>query len=710
LVVKQLLVRSGKVFLKEVPAPVVGPKNVLVRVERSCVSVGTEMAGIKMSGLPLYRRALKQPHHVKRVVQLMRDQGIARIYKQVKGKLDAGLPTGYSAAGVVVAIGSDVEGIAVGDRVACAGAGVANHAEFIDVPVNLSVPIPASLSFDAAATVTLGAIAMQGVRRAQPTLGETIVVVGLGILGQITAQLLSANGCRVIGTDVDPSRIATALENGLDIGINPRDGDLVDRVIKLTDGVGADAVVITAASASSDILAESFQACRKKARVVVVGDVGLNMSRADIYTKELDVLISCSYGPGRYDPVYEEEGSDYPLPYVRWTENRNMGEYLRLLATGRVRLDNMIQEPFPIDQAEEAYGRLSGEGAKPLLVLLKYPERDGATSPVLKVSAPAPIDGRVKMALVGAGGFAQGMHLPNLQKLKDSFDLRTVVSRTGLSAQSAAERFGIATAATDYQTVLDDPQIDLVLIATRHDLHADMTLAALKAGKHVFVEKPLSMTEEGLDAIEAFYAANPNGPLLMTGFNRRFAPAIVAAQAAAKGRTSPMIVNYRMNAGYIPGDHWVHGPHGGGRNIGEACHIYDLFNALTGSRPVDVQAMTIVPASGHWRRDDNFVATIRYADGSVCTLTYTSMGAKNFPKERADIFVDGKVMVLDDYKQLTVTGGKGGWKGLTMEKGQFEELKALAQSFKSKGQWPISLADQLSATRVSYAVQRQLSE
>ncbi|MDI1264398.1 MAG: bi-domain-containing oxidoreductase [bacterium] len=707
---KQLLVRSGKVFLKEVPAPVVGPKNVLVRVERSCVSVGTEMAGIKMSGLPLYRRALKQPHHVKRVIQLMRDQGIARIYKQVKGRLDAGVPTGYSAAGTVVAIGSDVQGIAVGDRVACAGAGIANHAELIDVPVNLSVVIPPSLSFDAAATVTLGAIAMQGVRRAQPTLGETVVVVGLGILGQITAQLLGANGCRVIGTDVDPGRIATARENGLDIGIDARDGNLVERIVKLTDGIGADAVVITAASSSSDILAQSFQACRKKARVVVVGDVGLNMARADIYTKELDVLISCSYGPGRYDPIYEEEGADYPLPYVRWTENRNMSEYLRLLATGRVRLDNMIQEPFPIEQAEEAYGRLSGEGAKPLLVLLKYPPREGAEASVIQVSAPAPVDGRIKMALVGPGGFAQGMHLPNLQKLSDKFDLRTVVSRTGLSAQSAAERFGIATASTDYQSVLDDPSIDLVLIATRHDLHSKMTLAALKAGKHVFVEKPLSMTEEGLDAIEAFYAANPKAPLLMTGFNRRFAPAIVAAQAAARGRTSPMIVNYRMNAGYIPSDHWVHGPHGGGRNIGEACHIYDLFGALTGSQPVDVQATTIVPASGHWRRDDNFVATIRYADGSVCTLTYTSMGAKNFPKERADIFVDGKVMVLDDYKSLTVTGGKGDWKSMTMEKGQYEELKALADAFKSNGQWPISLADQVAATRVSYAVERQLFE
>jgi predicted dehydrogenase/threonine dehydrogenase-like Zn-dependent dehydrogenase len=710
LVVKQLLVRSGRVFLKDVPAPVVGAKNVLVRVERSCVSVGTEMAGIRMSGLPLYRRALKQPHHVKRVIQLMRDQGVARIYRQVKGKLDAGLPTGYSAAGTVVAVGPEVDGFAIGDRVACAGAGVANHAELIDVPVNLSVAIPAQLSFDAAATVTLGAIAMQGVRRAQPALGETIVVVGLGILGQITAQLLGANGCRVIGTDVDPGRIAIALENGLDIGINPGDGDLVERIIKLTDGHGADAVIVTAASASSDILAEAFQACRKKARVVVVGDVGLNMSRSDIYAKELDVLISCSYGPGRYDPVYEEGGADYPFPYVRWTENRNMGEYLRLLASGRVRLDNMIQEPFPIDQAEEAYGRLSGEGQKPLLVLLKYPQRDDAARPVLQVSPPSPIDGRIKMALVGAGGFAQGMHLPNLQKLKDRFDLRTVVSRTGLSARAAAERFGIATAATDYQSVLDDPSIDLVLIATPHDLHAGMTLAALKAGKHVFVEKPLSMTEEGLDAIEAFYAANPKGPLLMTGFNRRFAPAIVAAQAALKNRASPVIVNYRMNAGYIPGDHWVHGPHGGGRNIGEACHIYDLFNALTGSQPVDVHACTIVPASDHWRRDDNFVATIRYADGSICTLTYTSMGAKDFPKERADIFVDGKVMVLDDYKQLTVAGGKGGWKSLTIEKGQLEELKALAGAFKQGNRWPISLEDQLSASRVSYAVERQLSE
>jgi predicted dehydrogenase/threonine dehydrogenase-like Zn-dependent dehydrogenase len=707
--VKQLLVRSGNVFLQEVPAPTVGPRNVLVRVKSSCISVGTEMAGIKMSGLPLYRRALKQPHHVKKALQLMKDQGFARVYKQIKGKLDAGLPTGYSASGEVIEVGSEVTGIKVGDRVACAGAGIANHAEVVDVPVNLTVPVPDGLDYEAAATVTLGAIAMQGVRRTNPTLGETVVVIGLGILGQLTAQLLTASGCRVIGTDIDENRIEIARANGMDIGLNPKDGDIVERIVKLTDGHGADAVVITAASPSSEILAQSFQACRRKARVVVVGDVGLNIARSDIYAKELDFFISTSYGPGRYDPVYEEEGADYPIAYVRWTENRNMEEFLRLLARGRISLANMLKEPFPIDRAEEAYAALRGTGQKPLLVMLTYPERAEATRPALQIAPPAPADGRIKLALVGAGGFAQGMHLPNLQKLKDSYDLRTIVSRTGLSARSAAERFGAPNAATDFKTVLDDPDIDLVLIATRHDLHAGMTLDALRAGKHVFVEKPLAMNEDELAEIEAFYRDNPNGPVLMTGFNRRFSPAVVAAKKVLANRTSPMIVNYRMNAGYIPADHWVHGPQGGGRNIGEGCHIYDLFNALTGSTPVEVNAMSIVPESKYWLRNDNFNATVRYADGSVCTLTYTAMGSKSYAKERADIFVDGKVLTLDDYKQLTVAGGSGGWKGTTMQKGQQEELAALAETLRKGAAWPISLEDQIFATRISFEVEKQIA-
>lgn len=706
---KQLLVRGGKVFLKDVPAPTVGPKNVLVQLERSCVSVGTEMAGVKMSGLPLYRRALKQPHHVKRVLQLMKDQGVARVYKQVKGKLDAGLPTGYSAAGTVIAVGEEVTGIAVGDRVACAGAGIANHAEVIDVPVNLTVLVPEGLSFDAAATVTLGAIALQGVRRSQPTLGETVVVIGLGILGQITAQLLTANGCRVIGTDVDPRRIAVARENGMDIGINPAEGDVVEKIVKFTDGFGADAVIITAGSPSSDILAQAFQACRRKGRVVVVGDVGLNIARSDIYAKELDFFISTSYGPGRYDPAYEEEGADYPLGYVRWTENRNMGEYLRQLASGRISLANMLQAPFDLNEAEAAYERLGNPGEKPLLVLLKYPGGADATAPTLALSSPlAAKSGRIGLALVGAGGFAQAMHLPNLAKLNGAFDLRTIVSRTGLSARVVAERFKVPTASTDFNAVLSDPSIDLVLVATRHDLHATMVVDALKAGKHVFVEKPLALNDHELDAIAALYRDNPKGPLLMTGFNRRFSPAAVAARAALAGRTSAIIVNYRMNAGYIASDHWVHGPQGGGRNIGEACHIYDLFNYLTGSEPVEVYAAAIQSDTKYWRPDDNFVATIRYADGSVCSHTYSSMGSKSFPKEQAEIFADGKILALDDYKELSVSGGSGGWRGKTMEKGQFEELQALAAALKDGGDWPISLEQQLAATRISFEVERQL--
>lgn len=706
---KQLLVRSGRVFVQDVPAPTVGPRNVLVRVERSCVSVGTEMAGIKMSALPLYRRALKQPHHVKKALQLMRDQGAVRVYKKIKGQLDAGMPSGYSAAGVVVEVGTEVVGIAVGDRVACAGAGIANHAELIDVPVNLTVPVPAELGMDEAATVTLGAIAMQGVRRTSPTLGETVVVVGLGILGQITAQLLAAHGCRVIGSDVDNERIEMARQNGLEIGINATDGDFVQRIVKLTDGFGADAVLITAASPSSEILAQAFQACRRKARVVVVGDVGLNIARSDIYAKELDFFISTSYGPGRYDPVYEEEGLDYPLAYVRWTENRNMSEYLRLLASGRVSLANMIHAPFDINEAEKAYEQLNAPGSKPLLVLLKYDERAEARVATLKLQVPVSVKGRIRLAIIGAGGFAQGMHLPNLGKLKDAYELRTIVNRTGLSARTTAERFGAANASTDYSSVLADPEIDLVLIATRHDLHAGMVMQALRAGKNVFVEKPLTLNEDELQEIEAFYASAEKAPLLMTGFNRRFSPAISTARQLVAGRSSPMIVNYRMNAGYIPADHWVHGAQGGGRNIGEACHIYDLFNALTGSLPSEVHAVSIVPNSAYWRRDDNFVATVRYEDGSICTLTYTSMGAKDYPKERAEIFVDGKVLTLDDYKSLSVAGGSGGWKGTFIEKGQLEELKALADAFKSGGQWPISLQEQIAATRVSFEVQRQLS-
>jgi predicted dehydrogenase/threonine dehydrogenase-like Zn-dependent dehydrogenase len=702
---KQVLVRGGGVAVEEVPAPAPGSGEVLVRVVWSCVSVGTELASIAMSGLPLYRRALKQPENVRKVLDAARDQGLARTVKRVRGRLASGLPIGYSCAGVVVEAGSDVEGFTAGDLVACAGAGIANHAELVSVPVNLVAAVPDGLGLDAASTVTLGAIALQGVRRAEPTLGETVVVIGLGVLGQLTAQLLRAAGCRVVGVDVDPARVALAA--GLDGAVGP-DDDLVERVLSLTDGFGADAAIITAATARDDVVRDAAHVCRKKGRVVVVGDVGLGLRRADLYEKELDVLISTSYGPGRYDPAYELEGRDYPIGYVRWTENRNMSEYLRLLAGGQVSLEGLPEERYPVDDASEAYAALERKEDRPLLVLLSYPERAEAASRTVAVRSVAPSPGAIQVALVGAGSFAQGTHVPNLKKLADRFAVRCVMSRTGSTAKAAADQAGATYATTDYEEVLADPDVGLVLIATRHDLHAPLALRALEAGKHVFVEKPLALNEAELEAFEAFYATR-DGPVLMTGFNRRFAPSAVRLRELLDERASPIMADYRMNAGYIPLDDWVHGPEGGGRNIGEACHIYDLFAYLTGGAATAVSANGIRPDSRRFARNDNFVATVEYDDGSVCTLTYTALGSRNFPKERLEVFADWRVYVLDDYKSLSVTGSKArGWRGATQQKGQLEELEALAACLSSGGRWPISLEEQAGAMRTAFRVEAQL--
>jgi predicted dehydrogenase/threonine dehydrogenase-like Zn-dependent dehydrogenase len=672
--------------------------------------MGTEMAGVRMSGLPLYRRALKQPEHARRVLQLMRDQGFKRTFQRVRGQLAAGLPTGYSAAGEVLQVGEQVDGFRAGDLVACAGAGIANHAEVIDVPVNLATRIPSELSTEAASTVTLGAIALQGVRRTNPTLGETVVVIGLGLLGQLTAQLLKANGCRVIGTDLDTERIRLAVENGLDFGISPAaEEDFVDRVYKLTDGFGADAVIVTAATSSNEVISQAMKACRKKGRVVLVGDVGLDLKRSDLYNKELDFLISCSYGPGRYDARYEEGGQDYPLPYVRWTENRNMEEYLRLLAEGRVTLARMQPQIFPVDRAADAFELLKGDGSKPLLALLEYPKSETALQRTISLNPPSTKKGRLGIAVVGAGGFAQAMHLPNLMKLKSDFDLRCVMSRTGANARAAGASYQAGYATSDYERVLDDPEVDVVLIATRHHLHGSMALQALRAGKHVFVEKPLTIFPGELTSIEDFYRDHRDPPLLMTGFNRRFSPAIAVVKRLLAARTTPLIVNYRMNAGYVPPDHWVHSEEGGGRNLGEACHIYDLFSALTNSKMVAVTAHSIVSESGPWRKNDNFVATLSYRDGSVCSLTYTALGHKSFPKETMEIFADGKVISMEDYKTVSVSGGnQKSWKSLTQEKGQLEELRALADALLRGKASPISLESQFENTRIAFAVEEQI--
>ncbi len=711
---KQVLIKQGQAVVTDVPAPLVEPDTILVRVDHSCISTGTEMSGLQVSRQPLWQKAIRHPDKVKKVIEMALTQGLQRTTKTVQGKLESGAPTGYSAAGTVIAVGEGVEDIQVGDRLACAGAQCAHHAEIIRVPPNLSVPIPAEVEFALASTVTLGAIALQGVRRAQPTLGEVFVVLGLGVLGQLTAQLLKANGCRVIGTDLDRSRIEQATQLGMSLGIHPEDGDAIQQVFRLTDGLGADGVIITAATPSDAVISQAFQMCRKKGRVVLVGDVGLNLNRADFYQKELDFFISTSYGPGRYDRRYEEEGMEYPVAYVRWTENRNMAEYLRLIAAGKLNVAPLISATFPVTAASEAYETIRTSPEKPMLVLLSYP---GQGEPERVIANPSLMTrhdtGQIRVAMVGAGDFAKGMHLPNLQALADQFSLQAVVSRTGANAEAMARQFGAAYSTTDYEQVLADPQVDLVLICTRHHLHAAMVLQGLQAGKHVFVEKPLALTTEELAGITAFYEESSAStlPLLLTGFNRRFSPVITPLYKQLADRSNPLIINYRMNAGYIPLDSWVHGAEGGGRNLGEACHIYDLFTAITAAEVVKVTAQAITPRTGYYSGRDNFVATVSFADGSVATLTYTALGARDYPKEHLEIYGEGKVWVMEDYRSLRVFGSRE--KGIELslaDKGHRQELIRLAQALQQGGEWPIPLWQQVQATEIALEVENQLSK
>jgi predicted dehydrogenase len=709
---KQVILRQGAAVVEQVPAPVVEPGTVLVAVDHSCISVGTELSGLRTSGLPLWKRALRQPQNVRKALQLMVSAGPKRTWSLVRGQLAGGSPSGYSASGVVLEAGPGVEDLEAGERVACAGAQYAHHAEVIRVPRNLVVPVPAGVPPREASTVTLGAIALQGVRRAEPTLGETFVVVGLGVLGQLTAQLLKANGTRVIALDLDPERVALALALGADLGIDPDEELPEEQVARLTDGIGADGVIITAATSSDAVVSTAFRMCRRKGRVVLVGDVGLGLNRADFYAKEIDFRISCSYGPGRYDRRYEEEGLDYPVAYVRWTENRNMTEYLRLLEEGRVRLDRLIEKIYPLEQAAEAYGVLNGRGRKPLMVLLSYPVPDVA-QPQRRIAIPGArrgSSGRVRLALIGAGGFAKAMHLPNLRGMSREVELRAVVSRTGHNAVATARMFGAAYGTTEADQVWQDPEVDAVLIATRHHLHAGLVLAALQAGKHVLVEKPLCLSARELAEVTGWYSAHGDGaPILLTGFNRRFSPYASATRRALAGRSGPLLLDYRMNAGYLPLDHWTQGPEGGGRNIGEACHIYDFATSLIGARVRTVKAAAVMPTTHYYSPRDNFVATCAFEDGSLMTLCYTAMGNRGFPKEQYDLFVDGKVIEMRDYTRLRCYGLRArGLRTAVPEKGQREELGAFVSAIRQGGEWPIPLWEQVQAMEIAFAVEAQL--
>lgn len=706
---KQVLIKKGCAVAEEIPVPQVEAGKVLVRTVNSCISIGTEMLRMHASTVPLWKRALKERDKVKKVLNMVAEKGIVQTKEFVKSKLEPGAPVGYSVSGMVLGVGAGVHDVKVGERVACAGAQCAYHADVVNVPRNLLVKIPNGVTFEEASTVTLGSIAMQGVRRAHTTLGECFVVIGLGVIGQMAVQMLKASGCKVIVSDLDSARIAMAMEHGADYAIQPDGTTDAEQVVRLTDGIGADGVIITAAAKSDAIVSTAFKMCRRKGRVVLVGDVGLNLNRADFYEKEIDFFISTSYGPGRYDSIYEEKGLEYPVSYVRWTENRNLQEVLNLMAAKKLQVMDMVSKIYPVAEADAAYESLKTASPKPLMVLLSYPQEDRQEVDVVTIATHAVQKEKIQLALIGAGGFAKGMHLPNIKQLSNLYQLRAVMSRTGTNAEAVAKQFGADYATTNYEKVLADDAVDLVLIATRHNLHADMVLAALQAGKHVLVEKPLAINAEELVKIERFYREHEKAPLLLTGFNRRHSRYMQEIARHTSARQNPLIIHYTMNAGYIPLDHWVHTEEGAGRNIGEACHIYDVFNFLTGAKAVSVSASSIQPNGSYYSAKDNFIATITYDDGSVANLIYTAAGSKEYPKETMDVFFDGKMIILDDYKSMKGYGVKlAAIETKGSEKGQFEEIEAFGKAIKAGREEPIPLWQQFQAMQIAFAVEAQI--
>jgi len=704
---KQVLIKKGSAYIEEVPAPIVNVNTVLVQVYYSCISVGTEISGVKSSGESLISRSLKQPEKVSKAIKNVKKEGLIRTIQTVQQKLDTGSPTGYSASGVVVEVGTNIKDVKIGDKVACAGAGIANHAEYIEVPRNLLVKVPNGVDLDLSSTVTLGAIALQGVRRADVKLGEYVSVIGLGILGQITVQLLIANGCKVVGIDVNERRIEKALELGLDKGINPIKEDCVKISTIFTGGYGVDAAIVTAATNSSEPISQAFQICRRKGRVVLVGDVGLEINREDMYKKELDFFISTSYGPGRYDELYEQKGIDYPYGYVRWTENRNMEGYIRLVAEKKISIRPLIEKEYNINEASKAYEELKEPGKKPLIILLKYNQgkgkQIGRKSEVH--SKPIKTEGIINIAIIGAGSFAKGMHLPNLIKLKNTYNLYALSSLIGSDVKNTAQRFGATYATTDYREILEDKDIDAVFIATRHNLHAKISIEALKAGKAVFVEKPMAMNKDELYELTNVICETKKP--YMVGFNRRFSKYAREVYKHISTRVNPLIVNYQMNAGYIPLDHWVHTEEGGGRIIGEACHIFDLFNYFTEAEIESINVDKITPKTKHFSIQDNAIITLKYNDGSVCSLTYTALGNNEYPKEFCQIYYDGKIIIINDYKKLEGYGVKlGTIKSAKSEKGQYEEIVEFAKYVRGEIEAPIPLWELIQSTEISFRVEK----
>ena len=702
---KQLLqdVSTGEITIDEVPAPARGAASLLVATRFSVISPGTERAVLEIGRASLIGKARARPDLVKKVVEAAKTDGLATTYAKVRGRLGEPNALGYSLSGIVL---ESCEGASAvpGDLVACAGAGLASHAEVVSVPRNLVARVPAGVAAEDAAYGTLGAIALHGVRLAKVGLGDVVAVIGLGLVGQLALELLAASGCLPIGVDPDPERVVLARNAGFFATTDP--GELETEAARVTAGRGADGVLVCAASKSSAPLATATAVARERAVVCVVGDVTIELPRAPLFAKELKLVVSRSYGPGRYDPSYEERGIDYPAGYVRWTEGRNLEEVLRLMEQSKLRPSRVTTHTFDLDRGAEAYALL-GSDEPSMGILLRYPGREdagprrisfaGAKPGGARALARALRRDRLRVGVIGAGGFARSVLIPPLARLAD---ISAVVTATGVSARSSAIRFGAALATTDAADVFTSDDIDAVVIATRHDKHAEYTIAALEAGKHVFVEKPLALSEEELARIEK--AAASSAGILMVGFNRRFAPLTVELKSALGGR-GPLLISYRINAGRLPLHHWTRDPQvGGGRIVGEVCHFVDTASFLTGGPPATVSA--VAAAGGSETVEENVAATLTFPDGSVAQLLYAAFGDPSLPKERLEALGEAGAGVLDDFRDLRLhRGGEQMTTSGKRDKGHAAEIEVFVESCRTSVQ-PWAIDDMTAVMRATFAI------
>lgn len=698
--------RTGDLLVDDVPTPTLRAGGLLVQTVVSAVSAGTEKSKVDLARKNLVGKAMARPDQVKKVLDTLRKEGVRATYNKVRNKLDSLSPLGYSAAGRVVAVGDGCEGFRVGDAVACGGAGFANHAELIWVPENLCARIPEGVSLEDAAFATIGAIALQGIRQAESVFGETVAVIGLGLIGQLTCQLLRAAGCSVIGIDVDPWKVELARQHGF-TNAWLRTDDVVGKTRNATAGAGADAVIITAGAPTNDPFVLAGDLARDRAHVVLVGAVPVDVPRSPYYEKELDVRLSRSYGPGRYDRGYEEKGHEYPIGYVRWTENRNMQAFVNALASRQLELTKLITHRIPLADAKRAYDLIAGDLGEPFLgVVIAYPDNG---MPATKVATPGvrPKRDRATVGFIGAGSFAGGTLIPALKK-QSGVALSKVCTASGLTARDVAIRHGFAHAVSSPDEILDDPDINIVFIATRHDSHAQLAEQALKRGKAVFVEKPLALTR---DALSAVMSATSSNAALTVGFNRRFSPHVHRVRTAFASYTGGLAIYIRVNAGAIPADNWVHDPDlGGGRILGEACHFIDLAQCLAGSSIERVYASGLGLPDPDSKLRDTVSVTLEMSNGSIATILYASKGDPASGKERIEVFGGGISAVIDDFITTTITrGGRSETFDTKQDKGHSEELARFLRMVTHSGVAPIPLDELRISTLATIATIESLS-